>query len=131
MDADRPGRPRGHRGQDCEQATCAVGAYLDQDPRPGHFKLADLPWNAQAYSLLEAKAPAGYTLSKDSHEFTIAADARDYAFDDPFTNHKSPVPTLPLTGGMGADAFLMGAAGLFFLTGVAEIVRRRRRRRQA
>ena len=125
-----PGVPADTVVKDCEQATCVVGAYLDQDPRPGHFKLADLPWNAQAYSLVEAKAPAGYTLSKDSHEFTIAADARDYAFDDPFTNQKSPVPTLPLTGGMGSDVFLMGAAGLFFLTVVAEVVRRRRRRQE-
>ena len=125
-----PGVPAGTVVKDCEQAACAVGAYLDQDPLPGRFKLADLPWSAQAYSLVEAKAPAGYALSSAAHEFTIAADARDYAFDAPFTNQKSPVPTLPLTGGMGADAFLMGAAGLFAATVVAEIVRRRRRRRR-
>lgn len=125
-----PGVPAGTVVKDCEQAACAVGAYLDQDPLPGRFKLADLPWSAQAYSLVEAKAPAGYALSSAAHEFTIAADARDCAFDAPFTNQKSPVPMLPLTGGMGADAFLMGAAGLFAATVVAEIVRRRRRRRR-
>ena len=43
-----------------------------------------------------------------------------------FTNSKTTVPLLPLTGGMGADAFLLTGAVLGAVALVAVYVRRRR-----
>ena len=54
------------------------------------------------------------------------ADALDYAFAVSFTNSKTTVPLLPLTGGMGADAFLLTGAVLGAVALVAVYVRRRR-----
>lgn len=44
---------------DCTSAPCAVGAFLDQDPIAGQFKLMDLPWGD--YTLTESKSPVGYS----------------------------------------------------------------------
>ena len=53
-------------------------------------------------------------------------DALDHAFGQAFENSKTTVPVLPLTGGLGADMFLIGGAVLSILAVIAAIVRRRR-----
>ena len=111
---------------DCGQAPCEAGAYKDQDPAPGAFELRGLAWSDQAYSLTEREAPAGYTLDKTVHEFTISPDALAQSFDEAFRNSKAGVPLLPLTGGLGAYLFLIGGAVLCALAMIAAIVRRRR-----
>lgn len=65
-------------------------------------------------------------MDKSSHEFTIAPDGLDYSFDAAFENSKTTVPTLPLTGGLGMDIFLIGGGVLAALALVAGIVRRHR-----
>lgn len=55
---------------DCVEADCPAGAYLDQDPAAGKFKLEDLEWGT--YILKETKAPEGYELDDASYEFTIS-----------------------------------------------------------
>ena len=121
-----PDVPEGTVISDCEQATCEQGPYKDQDPTPGSFKVSGLGWSDQAYALKEKDAPAGYKVDKSSHEFTIAPDGLDYSFDAAFENSKTTVPTLPLTGGLGMDIFLIGGGVLAALALVAGIVRRHR-----
>ena len=121
-----PGVPAGTVVTDCAQAPCPTDPFTDQDPVAGSFKVAALQWSADAYALTEKDPPAGYALDATSHSFTISADALDYAFTASFTNSKTTVPLLPLTGGMGADAFLLTGAALGAVALVAAYVRRRR-----
>lgn len=53
---------------DCTSAPCAAGAYRDQDPRAGEFKLVGLPWGD--YNITETRAPDGFT-GGGSVNFTI------------------------------------------------------------
>lgn len=128
--------PAGTLISDCVDGDCAAQAngatYFDADPRPGYFKVRGLPADdAVTRAVTEHRAPAGYTLDTAPHEFTItvAADGtpQDHAFPGAFTNAKSPVPTLPLTGGMGADMFYIGGGVLGALAILAGIVRHKRR----
>lgn len=121
-----PGVPAGTVVTDCGQAPCEEGAYKDQDPAAGSFKVGGLAWSDQAYALTEKDAPAGYKLDGTRHEFTISVDALDHVFGQAFENSKTTVPVLPLTGGLGADMFLIGGAVLSILAVIAAIVRRRR-----
>ena len=119
---------------DCKAASAAqcpkpAGAtYYDSDPAAGSFAVTGLPWSDTAYTLTEKKAPAGYRLDATPRPFTITKDALDYAFA-PITNDKQGVPAIPLTGGFGADAYVIGGivAGLG-ATGAAAAIRRRKAR---
>ena len=121
-----PGVPADTVITDCGQAPCEAGEYKDQDPSPGAFEVRGLAWSDQAYSLTEKEAPAGYTLDRTVHEFTISPDDLARSFDEVFKNSKAGVPLLPLTGGLGAHLFLIGGAVLCALAMIAAIVRRRR-----
>ena len=121
-----PGVPADTVVTDCGQAPCEAGAYKDQDPAPGSFKVGGLAWSDQAYSLTEREAPAGYSLDRTPHEFTVSPDALDSSFAEALKNSKAGVPFLPLTGGLGAYLFLIGGAVLCALAVIAAIVRRRR-----
>lgn len=128
--------PAGTVIADCAAGDCAAqangGTYFDADPRPGYFKVAGLPADGATRTVTEHRAPAGYALDVTPHSFKItsAADGapQDYAFPRAFTNGKSPVPALPLTGGMGADMFYLVGAGLAGMAAIAAIIRRRRAR---
>ncbi|MDU0348891.1 CshA/CshB family fibrillar adhesin-related protein [Actinomyces sp. MRS3W] len=110
----------------CAEAAGSA-AYYDADPAAGAFKVAGLAWNEDAdYTLAESKAPAGYVLDTTSHSFRILPNALDYSFATAFTNEKTTVPGLPLTGGLGADTFLIGGGVLAALALAAGLVRRRR-----
>ncbi|WP_103063282.1 CshA/CshB family fibrillar adhesin-related protein [Actinomyces qiguomingii] len=125
-----PEVPDGTVVDDCATEPCAPGAYSDQDPTPGSFKVSGLVWNEVSYTLREAAAPAGYKVDSGSHEFVITAEELDYVFDTPFENSKTDVPSLPLTGGVGADAFLIGGGVLAVLAAGVAGFRRRREIRQ-
>lgn len=122
---------------DCDSGDCkakAAGAtYYDADPAPGVFRVEGIPADGATLALTESKAPAGYRLDKKAQAFsiTIGADGAvvNHVFNDPFPNYKSPVPALPLTGGMGADSFYLGGLGLGLMTVIALVVRQLRRRR--
>ena len=119
---------------DCQAASAAQcpkspdATYYDTDPAAGSFTVKGLPWSENAYTLTEKKAPAGYRLDTTPRNFTIGKDALDYAFT-PITNEKQTVPNLPLTGGFGADAYLIGGiiAGLGAAGAGAAIKRRKSR----
>ena len=110
---------------DCTSAgQCGRGPYDDQDPRPGHFKLSNQQWGS--YALSERTAPAGYVLSDATHDYTISAADRDHVFHAAFVNKQQTPPTLPLTGGMSTDSFLLGGLGLIVVAIGAGVVLRKR-----
>lgn len=119
-----PGVPADTVVKDCQAAPCASGSYQDEDPLPGSFRVNGLAWSPEHYSLVEHAAPAGYALDRQtSHDFVIASNALRYQFQESFENRKAVVPTLPLTGGMGADAFWMAGAVAAVLALVAGVLR--------
>ncbi|ARD41492.1 Ig-like domain-containing protein [Actinomyces gaoshouyii] len=102
----------------------------DHDPAPGAFDVQNIVSSDNWRKVRESKAPAGYRMDARTKNFIVYSDAPHFNFVKPFENSKSPVPMLPLTGGMGADSFLIGG-GLVFLLGVGwEAVRRVRSRRR-
>ncbi|SPT52917.1 Predicted outer membrane protein [Actinomyces bovis] len=105
-----PQVPADTKVSDCVAAPCEVGAYKDADPQPGAFRLTGL--GLGEYRLVEAAAPAGYKLDKTPRPFELSAAKPDYQFAEAFTNEKTAVPFLPLTGGLGADSFLIGGGSL-------------------
>ena len=111
---------------DCTAAPCPTGAFTDQDPVAGQFKLTDLL--AGGYTLTENTAPPGYRLDDTDHEFTIDADHTVIELGA-IKNRQQGGATLPLTGGLGRDAFLLGGTALLLLAAGALVVRQRRARR--
>jgi len=119
---------------DCTTSTCPAGAYKDQDPAPGKFKLSNLSWGS--YTLTEAKAPMGYVLDTTSHTFVVGPDTTRNQVGVPgptsigdFTNTQAKVPVLPLTGGMSTDAFLIAGGAALAAAGLAGWWSRRRSHR--
>ncbi len=118
---------------DCTASPCAAGAFKDQDPAVGKFKLADLAWGD--YTLTETKAPGGFYLMEGSKSFTIGSPAGGdvklvWNLGD-IENTRVTGPDIPLTGGIGRDAFFL--AGLSTLTlgfGTAVAVQLRNRRKE-
>lgn len=110
---------------DCIVAgNCGEGPYEDQEPGPGQFRLEGLTLGT--YTLVEHRAPAGYKVDPQGRSFTITADGRNFSFGDPFLNHQQDVPTLPLTGGMSSQSFIVLGGGLLMLAGLAGLIHRRR-----
>jgi hypothetical protein len=122
-----PGVPANTVVGDCTvSGSCGSGPYADQDARPGYFQLQDLAWGS--YTLTESKAPAGYVKSATSYPFTISASNLTPTINNgnPITNTQQSPPTLPLTGGMSTDAFLIGGPALMVLSaGLAVALRRK------
>ena len=91
--------------------------------------LINLEWGE--YTLVETLAPAGYIVDKTEHKFTIGdlegTDGLNIDLGD-ITNTKVDGPTIPLTGGISRDAFLLGG-GMFIALGLlvygAYAIRRR------
>lgn len=111
---------------DCTSSPCSDGDFEDQDPAVGEFKLTGLSWGT--YSLTEATPPVGYVRDTGSHDFTIDAE-RLVVTLDPITNVQATPPSLPLTGGLGTDTFLLAGGGLLALAGIGGWIHRRRSQR--
>jgi len=111
---------------DCVQKDCAPGPYQDQDPLVGQFKLTALSWGT--YSLTEATSPLGYVRDTEPHEFKIDADNLVVTLES-ITNEQATPPSLPLTGGLGTDTFLLAGGGLLALAGIGGWIHRRRSQR--
>lgn len=119
------------RAESCApQGGYDAAALYDHDPKPGAFDVQNLTLANSWRKLKESKAPAGYRMDTRVKNFINYADAPHYTFQDSFENSKSPVPLLPLTGGMGADAFLISGGVVFLLAAAWEAVRRVRSRRR-
>lgn len=96
----------------------------------GTFTVNNLPWGD--YSLEETRAPAGYYPHGDPITFTIGMNGGDLELHvtlDPVKNQPVDSPDLPLTGGIGRDAFFIAGIGVLIL-GLAAAAGLRRRRRE-
>ena len=113
---------------DCVAASATDCSGPDKDPRSGHFEVVNLVWGD--YVLVETEAPAGYLLDTTEHPFSIGSSgALGVAVDlGPYENVPRPPLQIPLTGGMGADGFLIGGGALLGLLCAFAIVRARRAR---
>lgn len=122
---------------DCVAATAADCTGPDKDPAAGKFQLTNLEWGD--YTLTETKAPAGYVRSTAKYTFTINGEKLAGALivdgvgvdDNAIENARRDAPDLPLTGGLGTDAFLLVGGGLLALAGLGGWIHRRRAHRLA
>lgn len=105
--------------KDCTSAECkppVEGALYDQNAKPGVFQVNGLDWGS--YTLTETKAPTGF-VKNVKRTFQIDPQSPTQLNVDlkNLENQRQEVPTLPLTGGLGSDLFLIvggliGGAGL-------------------
>lgn len=111
---------------DCVQNPCAGP---DTDPAPGRFVVAALKWGS--YTLVEKTAPIGYLVDATPHPFTIdAANAGTTVVVGAFVNVPVVPPTLPLTGGIGRDAYVIGGFAVLAIGAAIFVIRRLRRTRR-
>lgn len=115
--------------EDCEEGDAAQCTGFDKDPAAGKFKVEGLAWGD--YTLEEVKAPAGYVINTDPHEFTISKEALDMDFADGIVNVQREVPAIPMTGGLGSFQFWVTAGLLGGLAGGGLLWQRRGQRRTA
>lgn len=112
---------------DCVAQTPQECTSLDKNPAAGRFKIDELVWGD--YVLFETKAPAGYELDGTEHRFTIDASHLKHEFKTPFVNKKKQAPTLPLTGGISRD-FYMLIGSVFIAVGMTAVTALGIRRRK-
>lgn len=112
---------------DCVAQTPQECTSLDKNPAAGRFKIDELVWGD--YVLFETKAPAGYELDGTEHRFTIDASHLKHEFETPFVNKKKQAPTLPLTGGISRD-FYMLIGSVFTAVGITAVTALGIRRRK-
>lgn len=113
---------------DCDAADASECTGPDRDPAPGKFSLQSLSWGT--YTLVESAAPAGYLLDETEHTIVIGnGDGEQLEYDlGAITNDPRDGLEIPLTGGLGQDAFLFGGGGLLLLVGLVFGIRALRRR---
>ncbi|WP_413317561.1 SpaH/EbpB family LPXTG-anchored major pilin [Agrococcus sp. 1P02AA] len=84
------------------------------------------------YWIVETRAPAGYQIDQTPVAVTVVAgDVTQASVDVSIANTQVPAYTLPLTGGEGQTAFVVGGAGLLLLAVGFALVRRRKAAAQA
>ncbi|MFP2068033.1 MSCRAMM family protein [Actinotignum timonense] len=134
---DQAGRP--FEVSDCvgetAQACPATRLWQDQDPRPGKFRLENVPWGT--YTLEEKTAPLGYVKTTEVKTVEVGATTVTNDRNEPVElnlgaiyNKLREAPPLPLTGGWSDSAFR--TAGFAVLGGavlLVSIVMIRRRNR--
>ncbi|WP_022868246.1 MSCRAMM family protein [Schaalia vaccimaxillae] len=91
---------------DCVSGNCQGIGPRDENPTAGAFRVTGLDISDEVYTLVETQAPAGYIRSDKQYQIRLTADKPEYVFDQGIENHMIHVPTLPLTGGVGADGFI-------------------------
>ncbi len=110
--------------EDCVAGSNSACTGQDKNPVAGKFLVTSLSWGS--YTLIEKAAPAGYLLDPTPQNFTIKGDALTYSFVTAFKNKQVTPPSLPLTGGLGTDTFLLAGGGLLALAGIGGWIHRRR-----
>ncbi|UQN15047.1 prealbumin-like fold domain-containing protein [Gulosibacter sp. ACHW.36C] len=113
---------------DCDADDASECTGPDRDPAPGRFSLQSLSWGT--YTLVESAAPAGYLLDETEHTIVIGnGDGQQLDYDlGAITNDPRDGLEIPLTGGLGQDAFLFGGGGLLLIVGLVFGIRALRRR---
>ncbi|MEK0209488.1 SpaH/EbpB family LPXTG-anchored major pilin [Bifidobacterium mongoliense] len=109
-------------------ATTSVGTFTTGADGTGSIVLfvGNDSDTSQVYYLKETKAPTGYVLDDTVHTVTVNAGAVASAVAVDIANKQRTPPTLPLTGGMSTDAFVLGGVTLMMLSaGLAVALRRR------
>ncbi len=109
-------------------ATTSVGSFTTGADGTGSIVLfvGNDTDKSQVYYLKESKAPTGYVLDDTVHKVTVNAGAVASAVAVDIANKQRTPPTLPLTGGMSTDAFVLGGVALMMLSaGLAVALRRR------
>ena len=91
---------------DCVATPCT--STNDTDSRAGFLSVAGLAWGT--YTLTETRAPAGYVLDSTPRTVIVSGTALTVNVGA-IKNTQQSVPVIPLTGGFGADAYLI-AGGL-------------------
>ncbi|XBH22049.1 SpaA isopeptide-forming pilin-related protein [Jonesiaceae bacterium BS-20] len=115
---------------DCVEATSGECSGPDQNHQAGKFALSGLPWGV--YTLTETKAPPGYVLPiQNSRDFIIGPDnigenIRMHWDFDKIVNEQQEGMSLPLTGGLGTQIFiLIGGSALAASLGITAMRRRK------
>jgi fimbrial isopeptide formation D2 family protein/LPXTG-motif cell wall-anchored protein len=85
----------------------------------------------KTYYLKETKAPAGYVRDSTVRTVQIKAGAESTGVIYYVPNVQQTPPTLPLTGGMSTDAFLIGGSSLIVVSAGVWLALRRRSRAEA
>lgn len=113
-------------GPDGTSATVVDNQTPDGDPADGAFRVEGLTWGN--YTLVETKAPAGYQRLDTEFSFTIDGAHLQAVINEghAIVNKQQVPPSLPLTGGLGTDSFLLAGGGLLALAGVGGLIHRRR-----
>lgn len=116
---------------DCDQAAASDCAGADKDPVAGQFRLVNLPQGD--YVLTETKAPSGFVLGETAYKFSVSVAAftktgwQDIKVNGgAIENTPRRSPVLPLTGGLGSDAFYLGGGGLLLISGGLALIARKR-----
>lgn len=109
---------------DCVAASASSCSGPDKDPVAGQFRISGIV--SGDYELSETKAPAGFKLLTSPIPVTIGGGTKTLPN---IVNVQQTVPAIPLTGGLGADHYLMaGGALLALMLGLGGWELRRRRR---
>ncbi|MHA3685126.1 DUF7927 domain-containing protein [Leucobacter sp. HY1908] len=116
---------------DCDEAdaTDCDAAGADVNPAAGELHVKKLM--PGAYKLYETKAPIGYKLLEDPIDVTISAaewDEDGIVDLGTIVNDQQEVPAIPLTGGLGEHAFLLGAGGATLIAATLILIRLRKKR---
>lgn len=116
-------------GPDGTNTTVVDNQAPDDDPADGAFRVEGLTWGN--YTLVETKAPAGYQRLDTEFSFTIDGTHLQAVVNDghAIVNKQQVPPSLPLTGGLGTDTFLLVGGGLLALAGLGGWIHRRRSQR--
>lgn len=128
--------------EDClKNATCKTTVPSDSDDEDGKFKVTGL--KAGTYTLVEKGAPSGYELDdKTVYMFVITDQTTTVGTtvhiqqnsaavaDNKLPNTRTPVSSLPFTGGRSGLDWLIVGGGLALAASVAGLVYGRIRRRE-
>ena len=104
---------------DCTAGLCPGP---DQNPAAGKISLTGLNWGS--YTLVETRAPAGYQLDATPITFVVGPDNTDPKVLMDWNlgvveNDQQEAPSLPLTGGLGTQIFLLvGGSALGIAAGM-------------